>query len=289
MDKELHTMNPPAYTEKQSLHDPSLPVETDKRLLIWHAPTGNSIITAADERTLIYNVMDSRAPPPPPQQDSNYQPPYDAQSGMQRTDPKDPQYGKQQYQLNSSTRPNPYSVPKTISQLWTLTFRRDNDSPTSPPLAVVQRHINSTSAISVLLNGVSTGISQHRGSMGSHTKYEVQWEGRAFVWQRTHHAPGTSILDSGNFVCTSTYATGKKIVYAYIEGKDTRHDGTIIIQDVALSDGVLDLIVISGFCIWDLENERRNPSYMRGNCYGGPYAGYYGFYPTPLFFPFLLF
>lgn len=322
----------------------------DKVLKIWHAASGNSLITAADEQTPIYNVIDSRAPSEEEQR-HQYHRHQEAnasgdKSGMERRHPTsgggggggsssssgggppaDVQFAqdiqRERHDArngipSSSSYSSAYgsaSGARANAQLWHLTVRRGGDR-NAPVLAVIKRHVNTKSAVVIEFpasddgrggggGGFKTGIERHSGF--PHAKYTFHWAGRSFTWQKTHGAPNTSRLDSGNYQCREDVAGGgggKKgagsTVYAYTTSEDDRCDGSLLFEDAVVEEGLLDIMTVTGFVMRDLEDERNNPSYMRysGNPYGqagyGPYgnpyysAGY-GFYPYPMLgFPLLL-
>lgn len=296
---------PSAAEEKaqvqQAMHASTLDTG-EKRLKIWHAASGNSLVTAADEKTPIYNVIDSRAPNEAEQRQrsAQVQQKWEAQQrgqggGMSRQDPAsagvpdDVRFAQEiahSRQTPAHVQPQPHR-----SALWTLEVRRGG-SRQSEPIATIKRHINTRSAVSITLHGQQTGIEQHAGI--PHTKYSFNWEGKRYNWTRTRKAPGTSALDSGNFVCRDE----SKTVFAWSTDDDSRCDGSLIFENRTIEAQLLDIMMVTGFVMRDLEDERNNPSYMRyggGGGYGygygpyaSPYASNYGFYPTPLFFPLLL-
>lgn len=288
-DKQSHGF-PSAAQEKAQIQQAMQAGTTDegeKRLKIWHAASGNSLVTAADERTPIYNVIDSRAPDEAEQKQRSHQVQEQWQqqqqqqghggasqnAGLSRQDPhssavpSDVQFAQtiQQQRANPGTHPQP-----TYSNLWLLRVRRGGDR-NGPVIATIRRHVNTNSAVSIELDGHKTGIVQY--SALPHKKYEFEWQGRRFVWTKTHKAPGTSRFDGGNFVCRDE----KKVVYAYSTSEDNRCDGSLLFEDRAITEGLLDIMMITGFVMRDLDDERNNPSYMR---YGGGAAGY-GPYNSP--------
>lgn len=263
--------------------------EGEKRLKIWHAASGNSLITAADERTPIYNVIDSRAPDEAEQnqrsqqvqeqwQKRQHERGYGADSraaGLSRQDPgssatpNDVQFAQEiQQQRAHPTANGPQPI---YSDLWLLRVRRGGDR-NGPVIATIRRHVNTNSAVSIELEGIKTGIVQH--SAIPHKKYEFEWQGQRFVWTKTHKAPGTSRFDGGNFVCRDE----RKEVYAYSTSEDNRCDGSLVFENRTVERGLLDIMMITGFVMRDLDEERNNPSYMR---YGGAVGGGYGPYASP--------
>ena len=288
--------HPSAKAEKQAL---TQHLEAGaKTLKIWHAASGNSLITAADEKTPIYNIIDSRAPDEAEQKQQflEAQKRFEAH-GMTRQDPTQQQHGDIQFAHEiANQRANPsMAQPPKATPVWALRVRRGGDR-NGPVLATIKRHYNAASAVGIELEGQKSGIEQHSGF--PHTKYDFKWQGRSFTWTKTHKAPGTSRLDSGNFVCRDD----QKTLYAYSTSEDDRCDGSLQFEDRAVTEGLLDIMTITGFIMRDLDSERRNPSYMRYGAgsaygygygpYGSPYAANYGFMPygfgLGLGFPLLL-
>ena len=315
-----------AHYAHSSSHDTG-----SKVLKIWHAPSGNSLITAADEKTPIYNVIDSRAPDEQEQraQSQAAQQQFESRrgqssdggapshAGMTRRDPTSATHqGDSEEEIRfaqeiAQQRANPQASrfgyggmsggggPRP-AEIWQLRVRRGADR-NSPPIATIKRHFSTKSDVAIEMHGernngstssnVKTGIEQHAGF--PHTKYDFHWQGRLFTWTKTHKAPGTSRLDSGNFICRDD----RKQIYAYSTSEDDRCDGSLQFEDRAVDEGLLDIMTITGFIMRDLETERTNPSFMRygaGYGYGGygpyasPFAANYGFYPYGIGFPLLL-
>lgn len=283
----------------------------EKRLKIWFAPSYNAVITAADEATPIYNIIDSRAPDEQKQQQlsAEAQRHYDVYVAkskregralpteeqnrqlLQRREADDNSGGDISFvqQINRE-RAAPYSsgaIPH-LAEYWTQQVRRGGDRH-APVIALLKRHISTKSDVSIEVNGYKTGIRQHSGF--PHRKYTFDWHGVTYTWKRTHSAPATSKLDSGSYVCKDPEGE----VVAWTTSDDDRCDGSLLIEEAALQRDMLDVIVITGFVMRDLDDEKRGPSYLRyGTRYGygyGPYgsryAGGFGFVPifpaTPLF------
>ena len=192
-------------------------------------------------------------------------------------DPPDVQFAKQ-VQASRAGLTTGYMKP---SEIWTQTFRRDGDR-NSEPIGLVKRHINTSSAVAIRLHDQKFGIEQHAGF--PHRTYEFTFGGRVFKWSRTHSAPNTSKLDSGSFVLKQN-----KTIYAYCTDEDDRCDGTIWFEELAIQEGLVDVVALTGYIMRDLDGERQNASYMRNpygyGPYGSPYGMGYGFYPMPLLMP----
>ena len=283
----------------------------EKRLKIWFAPSLNCLITAADEATPIYNIIDSRAPDEQEQKQRSIEAQrhydeYVAQARLEgrplATEDETKQAMERRqagdnsgedisflHQINRE-RASPYatgSIPH-LAEYWTQQVRRGGDRH-SPVIALLKRHISTKSDVSIEVNGYKTGIRQHSGF--PYRKYTFEWHGMTFTWKRTHSAPSTSKLDSGSYACKDQ--DGK--VLAWTTSDDDRCDGSLIIDDTAIERDMLDVVVITGFVMRDLDDEKRSPSYLRYGTrygygygpYGRPYAGGFGFVPifpaTPLF------
>ncbi|BFZ57781.1 hypothetical protein PYCC9005_004835 [Savitreella phatthalungensis] len=311
----------PTYEQSVSGPPKSLPSEKhagsigEKALKIWHAPSANSLITASDETTPVYCVVDSRAPGEEEQRarslDAQHK--YESYVAQLRREGKplptqiqNMEIMRGQHGLNSfpaqgmtfqeqlrQERAAPFATGAFAqpSEFWTQEVHREADR-TSAPIASIRRHVSTRSDVSITLHGQQTGIRQHAGL--PHRKYEFEWQGELYTWKRTRSAPHTSRLDSGNYVCKAKDST----ILAYLTSEDDRCDGTLYIEESTLERDILDLIVVTGYVMRDLDDERRNPGYLRygssayGYGYGpyaGPYAGGLGFVPIFPAFPFFLF
>ena len=261
--------------------------------MIYRDPTNT-------RKTPIYNIIDSRAPDEAQQNklsqeaEQRYQthlqsgeklPNY---AGMTRQDPlsnaapADIEFA----QSIQSARAGHTHGHMTPASIWTQTVRRGGDR-NSDVIAIIKRHVNPNSDVSITIHGQKGGIRRHAGF--PHTKYEFTYNDVSYTWTKTHSAPGTSKLDGGSFVCKTT--TGKQTL-AYTTSQDDRCDGNVIFEEAAVEMGLIDVLTVTGYVLRDLDDMRENPSYLRRNDmygygpYGSPYGRGMGFYPTPMLMPF---